>query len=215
MHGKYLTVFLMLLVLSVTAFGQMDENVPAPHRFEIGASAFYFHPGLKDFNGAMTNLEGKFGLPYWKDMNVYYLVLPSIAYRYDSRNVIGLQAGGSVAVRQRDDSRSYYAIWMAGAEYRHQPFAGLTPFGQLWVSAGVGGVIADFRRSYGDGIAIDALGRKIYFDFGVEFRHELTNRLSVGVDLRYLFVPTMNFGDIQTSLALKSFAAGGGIYYTL
>jgi hypothetical protein len=217
MYIKTMCVVILLMCLSCILFCQTPASVPIERKLGIGISLFYYHPNIDVLNTGFAQAESDRGLPAWKDFNVSYLVVPTISFKVDHKDIVSLQAGGSYAIRLRDVGKSYYYIWMIGGEYQHIALASSwnkLPM-ELRLSVGAGLMAAQFYRTYGNNVGIYAYSRKPYIDGGVAIGYDLNKRMSLNVDARYLFVPTVKFYDLQTELKLSSFMIGIGCNYLL
>jgi hypothetical protein len=184
-------------------------------RVEVGISVFYYHPNLSDFNKGFAQLEENLALSKWSDFKIYYLALPTVIYHLDRKTQISLQAGGSFMERTREDSKSYYFLWMVGGEYRHVPLHWSKYSTALYIAVGAGFVSAKFHRSYENNIGVTESASNFYVNAGAGVSLDVTNRMGVNVDLRYLFVPTKKFDNLNSNLSLKSLMAGIGVFYSL
>lgn len=217
MYIKSVCIMVMTLCLSYNLLCQTSTDIPADYKMAIGVDVFYIHPNIDEFNAGLSKVEGDLGLHMWNDFGVYYLVVPTVSYEIDQNNQLGLQAGGSFAIRTRDDGNSYYYLWMLGGQYQHTAFSTSSkkfPM-DIRISIGAGLLAAQFYRSYSNDIALYAYSRKPYVDGGVTIDVKMNKRMSLNADVRYLFVPTMKFDDLQTELKLKSFMIGVGYTYLL
>jgi hypothetical protein len=218
MQGKKKYCLLLLFCCCSLTFGQSTDSVSVTHKLEIGASLFYYHPNLDDFNKGFAKLEQDLKLsPLWSDFKISYLVLPTVVYHLNPKTQIALQVGGSYLERTSNDNKSYYFLWMIGGEYRHVPlsFSMMHVPADLSVSLGAGMVGAKFRRSYEGDVVIKEFTSNIYIHAGTTLSMDLTKRLGIHVDLRYLFIPTTKIDNLKSDLSLKSVMAGIGVYYSL
>lgn len=214
MHGKWICAVILSVFLSSSVLCQSPDTSPE-RKIAIGINFFYFHPNLGDLNAGFSRIEKLDVLPTWNDYKIYYLVLPTITYQINPKMQALVEFGGSYVAQVREDSKSFYGLWMIGGKYRYMPISWNNPPVEVWASLGVGILEAEFYRSYGNDVGVNAVGRKMYIDIGAEGRWEATKRLDVNVNLRYLIVPSMKFANLQSKLSLSSFAVGVGFSYSL
>jgi hypothetical protein len=214
MYGKWICA-VMLFCFSSSLLCQSSENAVAERKFSVGVDFLFYHPNIGDLNTGFSKMETSLGLESWSDFKIYYIALPTVAYTINPKMRVAIEGGGSYVRRVREDSRSFYGIWMVGGKYMYKPLAWNNPPAELWVSLGAGFVEGEFFRSYANDIGISVVGRRMYLDGGVQGRMAINRRTDVSVDLRYLYVPPMTFGDLHSKLKLNAFAVGVGIVYTL
>jgi hypothetical protein len=210
-------VFCVLLVCFVggVALCQTPANNPGERRLAVGTNIVYYNPDLSSFNSGFTRLEQNYGLSPWKDYKMYYLVLPNIVYILDENVEILFQAGGSLSERFRKDGTSSYTLWMVGGEGRYKPFSWKKYNSDLFVVIGAGVIGAKFHRSYAHDIGITEFGSNLFLTTGVTTTRDLTSRFAVSMDIRYMFVPSINFASLNNKLSLGSFLLGVGCTYGL
>jgi hypothetical protein len=215
MYGKWICAVVLLMCFSSSLLCQSSESAVAERKFSIGANFFYYHPNIGELNAGFSRMETSLGLRSWSDFKIYYIAMPTIAYAINSKSRVAIEGGGSYVRRIREDSRSFYGVWMIGGKYMYMPLAWNNPPAELWVSLGAGMIEGEFFRSYANDVGISAVGRRMYVDGGVQGRMAINRRMDVLVDLRYLYVPAITFGDLHSKLKLNAFAAGVGVVYTL
>lgn len=215
MYGKWIWAVILLICFSSSLLCQSSDNAVAERKFSFGAEVFYYHPNIGDLNAGFSRMETSLGLQSWSDFKIYYIALPTVAYAINPKMRVAVEGGGSYVRRIREDSRSFYGVWMIGGKYMYMPLAWNNPPAELWVSLGAGLIEGEFFRSYANDIGISAVGRKIYIDGGVQGRMAINKRMDVSVDLRYIYAPAIMFGNLQSKLKLNAFAAGVGLHYEL
>ena len=216
MYGTMKYFFMLLLCCSYSVFSQTVSTDSVEHRrVEVGISVFYYHPNLSDFNKGYAQVEQNFALSTWSDFNIHYLTVPTVVYHLNRKTQIALQAGGSFMERTREDSKSYYFLWMVGGEYRYVPRHWPKYSTALYVAVGAGVVGAKFHRSYENNIEVNEFASNFYVNAGAGVSLDVTNRMSMNVDLRYLFVPKKQLSNLNSNLSLKSLIAGIGVFYSL
>lgn len=211
---KYFFVLLLCCSYSVLSQTVSTDSVEH-HRVDVGISVFYYHPNLSDLNKGFAQVEENSALSPWSDFNIYYLALPTVTYHFNRKNQIALQVGGSFMERTRSDNKSYYFLWMIGGEYRHVPIIWRKYSTELFVVVGAGAIGAKFHRSYDNNVGISEAATNFYANAGAGLSLNVTNRMSMNVDVRYLFVPKKQLNNLNSNLQLKSFIAGIGIFYSL
>jgi|WetSurMetagenome_2_1015567.scaffolds.fasta_scaffold68045_2 hypothetical protein len=217
MHVKIKCCLLFLFCCSSLTFGQSTDSSSVAHKFEIGVSLFYYQPNLDEFNNGFSKLEQNLGLtPSWSNFKISYLVLPTIIYHVNRRNQMALQVGGSFLEQRNDDLTSYYFIWMIGGEYRYIPlsFSIMHLPSNLSMSLGAGMIGAKFHRAYKGNVAVNEFTSTFYVQGGTALSVDLTRRIGIHVDVRYMFVPKKKFETVNSDLLLKSVMAGVGIFYS-
>ncbi len=202
-------------------FGQEVTSDSVVHKevahkeIEIGISVCYYNPNLDDLNKGFAQAEVNNGLSRWNDFKISYLALPTVIYNIDHRNQLAAQLGGSYVEHTRDNSKSYYYLWMIGGEYRYKIYWWKRYSANLCVSLGGGMVATKFHRTYGNGIGINVFENNLYMNAGATLGIDVTDQIGVNIDLRYLFVPTRKVDNLQSDLLLKSLTAGIGVFYSL
>jgi hypothetical protein len=215
MYGKWIWAVILLICFSSSLLCQSSDNAVAERKLSIGVNVFFYHPNIGDLNSGFSRAEQSLGLYSWSDFKIYYIAMPTVAYAINSKMRVAIEGGGSYVRRIREESRSFYGVWMIGGKYMYMPLAWNKPPAELWVSVGAGFIEGEFFRSYANDIGISAVARRMYVDGGVQGRMAINRRTDVLVDLRYLYVPPITFGDLHSKLKLNAFAAGVGIVYTL
>jgi hypothetical protein len=218
MQGKLKYCVLLLICCRSLMVGQSTDTVSVPPKLEVGVSFLYYHPNLNDFNKRFSAMEQNLRLsPLWSDFKISYVVLPTIMYRLNRKTQIALQAGASYLEQTSDDNKSYYFLWIVGGEYRYVPwsFSMLHIPSDLSVTAGAGMVGVKFRRSYVGDYIVKEFMSNFYVNAGTTLSMDVTKRLGVHIDVRYLFVPTKKLDNLKCDLSLKSVLAGIGVYYSL
>jgi len=218
MYGKIKYVSVLLLCCSYLSFGQTSEASESEYpQIEIGASLFYYHPNLDELNQGFSQRERESVPPLtaWNNYKISYLVVPTVVYHMNRRNQIALLLGGSYGQSNRQDAQSYYYVWMVGGEYRYMLQSWRKFSATVGVVAGGGIIGAKFHRSYENNVGINVAVSTLYLDGGGTLNVDLTKRLGVKADLKYVFVPTKTLDNLGRDLLLGSVAAGIGLFYTL
>ncbi len=215
MYGKWMCVVILLICFSSSLLCQTSDNAVAERKFSVGADVFYYHPNIGDLNAGFSRMETSLGLQSWSDFKIYYIAIPNVTYSINSKMEAVLEGGGSYVRRIREDSRSFYGVWMIGGKFKYMPLAWNNPPAELWVSLGTGFIEGEFFRSYANDLGVTVVARRMYIDGGVQGRWAINRRMDVNVDLRYLYVPPITVGALQSKLKLNAFAAGVGVAYTL
>jgi len=216
MYGTLKYFFMLLLCCSYSVWSQTAATDSVEHhKVEVGISVFYYHPNLSDINKGFAQAEEKFALSPWNDFNIYYLALPTVVYYFNPRAQIALQAGGSFMEHIREDNKSYYFLWTIGGEFRLVPVTWRKYSTELYVAVGAGVVGVKFHRSYDNNIGLNEFASNFYADAGAGMSFHVTNRMSMNVDVRYLFVPKKQLSSLNSNLSLKSLMAGIGVFYSL
>ncbi|GEM_PF-3022221 len=218
MYNKLIYVILLWTALSCIVFGQKVIIAPVVNQVSIGVDLYYYHPKIDELNSSFSHMESNLGLPGWKDFNISYLVIPRITYEIDQRSQVSIQSGASYFTRFWNENKSYYYLFFIGGEYRYLAF--ITPSSakypiELALSLGGGMLTSKFFRSYGQDRNIFAFGSKPYFDGGVALSYATIKQLNINLDLRYLFVPTMNYKNLSSEVKLSSLLFGIGVLYSL
>jgi hypothetical protein len=217
MDVKIKYCLLLLFCCSSLTFGQSTDSSSVAHKFEIGVSLFYYQPNLDEFNSGFSKLEQNLGLtPLWGDFKVSYLVIPAVIYHVNRKTQIALQVGGSYLKHTNEDLTSYAFIWMIGGEYRYIPlsFSIMRIPSHLSISLGAGTIGAKFHRAYEGNVAVNEFMSNVYIQGGTALSMDLTRRIGMHVDVRYMFVPKKKFDTVNSDLLLKSVMAGVGIFYS-
>jgi hypothetical protein len=216
MQGKIKYCLLLLFCCCSLTFGQSADSVSAARKFEVGVSLLYCHPNLDDFNQGFSKLEQDLHLSLSNDFKISYLVLPSIIYRLNRKTQIAIQLGGSYLERSLGDKKNYYFLWTAGGEYRYIPLSFKIVYfpADLCVSLGGGMIGAKFHREYDADVAINESVSNFYINGGVSLCVDMTKRIGMNIDVRYLFTPKKKLEVLKSDISLKSIMAGMGISYS-
>jgi hypothetical protein len=216
MYGTMKYFFMLLLCCSYSVLSQtVSTDSNEDRNLDVGMSILYYNPNLSDLNTAYARMEDNFALSRWSDFDVKYLVVPTVVYHLNRKAQISLQLGGSFIERKREEIKSYYLLWTVGGEYRYIPRYWPKYSTSVYVAGGAGFVSAKFHRSYADDVQVNEFMGNFYINAGGGASINVIGRMSVNVDLRYLFIPDKQLSNLNSTLKLKSLTAGIGVFYSL
>jgi hypothetical protein len=216
MYGTMKYIFMLLLCCSCSVLSQtVSTDYAEDRKIDVGIGVFYYHPNLSEFNKGYAQVEQNFALSKWSDFEINYLAVPTIVYHLNRKAQIVLQVGGSYMERARMDNKSYYFLWMAGGEYRYVPWRWPKLSTALYVAGGAGFVSAKFHRAYKNDVQVNEYAGNFYLNAGAGGSIDVISRMSVNVDLRYLFIPDKKLSNLNSNLLLKSLTAGISVFYSL
>lgn len=215
MHLKSLCCLLLVFGGSQFAFPQEEEPVPrARDVVSFGLNLAYYHPSLDDLNTAFAVQEELANVPPWEEFEVSYFVNASIRYTYEQTHRYNLEFGGSYLRRERDNAESLYRIYKLGLQYNYIAVKRSDESPEAYFGGGGGWLLANFFQSYSSETGASLLKDNWYLDFCVGMLITPASKIGTEIEARYMYVPTINDDNLNTSVNLSSFIIALGLVYT-
>ena len=176
----------------------------------VGARFSFYGPKVDNLNTAFGALEDTIGLSRAPDFKIFSLGSANIRYAITPEHSVGIEAGFSYWKSTLANSESIVRIYTLGAQYYYSLRNRQTDFYGLDVGAGAGYLVANFERNY-DTQRISLLKKSLTANASLVGWVSPFNPLSIEVEARYVFVPTMNVGYPHSTVKLSSVVVGAGI----
>jgi hypothetical protein len=214
MIRKTLWFLLFTLVLSSLGFSRQTQksNIAGAvlNSLSVGARFSYYGPKMDNLNTAFGALEDTIGLGRAPDFKFFYLGVANVRYAITPEHSVGVEFGMSLRKSTLAQSESIERVYTVGAQYYYSIRNRRTDFYGLDAGAGAGLLVANFERNY-DSQRIALLKKSVTANASVVGWVSPIRPLSLELEVRYMFVPSIDVDYPQSTIKMSSIVVGAGI----
>src|SRR5512140_680933 len=214
MMRRILWLLLFSVFSSLLCFGRQAQSsttmTTIVNSISVGAKFSFYGPKVDNLNTAFGALEDTIGLSRAPNFKIFSLGTVNIRYAITPQHSVGIEAGLSYWKSTLASSESIERIYTFGAPYYYSLRNRQTEFYGLDAGAGAGLLVANFERNY-DTQRISLLKKSVTVNASLVGWVSPFNPLSIEVEARYMFVPTINVDYPHSTVKLSSVVVGAGI----
>lgn len=218
MTRKNVWISLFCLLCFSFGFGRQAQgsNVvqALTNSISVGARFSFYGPKLDNISSAFDALEDTLGLSRAPEFKIFYLAQANVRYDITAQHSVSLELGLNLSNTKLGKSETIVRAYSLGAEYYYSLKNRRTDFYGLDAGAGAAWMVSNFERNY-DVQRVSVLKKSVALNASIVGWVSPFRPLSIEVEARYLFVPSINVDYPQSTIKMSSVVLGAGISIAL